>query len=243
MAGDRPARPSSGNGRVSWAACRSWGERPPLAGSAASEWWTAVSAVAGDPDWPKEKGAEGAVVLGTHLGGAGMKARCPKCGRTLGFGEDAIGRRGRCGACGQLLAILREGRLYCLEMAPPKKPALVPSPAVFDPPPPVAEPHSLPKPFASQPASRKLKLGDHVGLYQPWVVLLVLGGLIAVLLSRGPTRPAQRSAPAPPARPAITREVAASPSPGAELSSAADTPLMARPAAASSPAPAATKTR
>lgn len=104
-----------------------------------------------------------------------MKARCPKCGRKLSFGEDAIGRRGRCGACGQPLAVLRHGRLYCIEVHPCEKTVVTPSKLVVED---LAESQYPP----DMPRPRQFKFGDHIGLYQPWVFLLLFGGLFLLLI-------------------------------------------------------------
>ncbi|NLE58662.1 MAG: tetratricopeptide repeat protein [Planctomycetes bacterium] len=44
-----------------------------------------------------------------------MTAPCPRCGKRLRFGPEALGRKGRCLSCSQKLAVLGNGRVYAIE--------------------------------------------------------------------------------------------------------------------------------
>jgi hypothetical protein len=42
-------------------------------------------------------------------------APCPRCGRKLRFGPEALGRKARCLSCHQRLAVMKNGRIYAIE--------------------------------------------------------------------------------------------------------------------------------
>ncbi len=100
-----------------------------------------------------------------------MKGQCPKCGRSLGFGEEAVGRRGRCYSCGQLLAILQRGRLYSLEETPTSMGFFKRKPAETD------------APKLKMASSSPENVRDHPKWEPPWIGQFLIGGLIITLLS------------------------------------------------------------
>lgn len=167
-----------------------------------------------------------------------MKARCPKCGRKIRFSEYDLGRRGRCSFCGQLLVVMRNGKRCGLEMAPASRVAPAADKTM------IAATKTIianqPEPLRppQKPKPRKFKLGDHIGLYQPWVVVLVFGGLVAASVSvavRWSTGPGPDAPSRAPMNPATT--ITASPPAPQVPASQPMTPPADRPSPSTSPPP------